>query len=149
MSEIQSCDEFVTAINSEKNIVSSFVEVLKKEENILMSGQIDDLDLLVSQKSQLVEQLEVFEKHRAQYLLSLGYTPNKDGMQSWLSKQEDIELQTNWDELIGLAEIAKQINEVNGQIISTQQRYNQRAYLSLQSASGNISLYGPKGQAFV
>jgi len=144
----QSYDEFVAAIYNEKRIVNLFVEVLKKEEIALTHGQIDELDLLVSEKAQLVEQLEELEKNREQYLLSFGCTPDKNGMHSWLSKQEDMELQAVWNELIEMAKIAKQVNQVNGQMISTQQLYNQRAYLSLQSAAGNISLYGPKGQAF-
>ncbi len=142
----QNDDELVAAIDKEKSIVALFVEVLKKEEDALIHGCIDDLDTLVSEKVQLAEQLEALAELRIQYLLSQGYSSDKNGMQSWLSKQTNVNVQAVWNELVELATTAKQINQVNGQVISAQQSHNQRAYHALQSAAGNVSLYGPKGQ---
>ena len=149
MRVIQSPDKFVTTIDDERRTVQEFVEVLRKEEDALINGRIDDLDGLASDKVRLVAKLEYQAKKRVQYLSFLGYSPNKSGMQLWLSKQENAELHTIWNELTEFAKIAQQINKTNGQIISTQLQYNQRAYIALQSAAGNISLYGPEGQAFI
>lgn len=149
MRVIQSPDKFVATIDDEKRTVQEFVEVLKKEEDALINGRIDDLDGLASDKARLAEKLEYHAKKRMQYLSFLGYSPDKSGMQLWLSKQTNAELHTIWNELTEFARTAQQINRTNGQIISTQLQYNQRTYMALQSAAGNISLYGPKGQAFI
>lgn len=149
MAVIKSPDKFVATIDDEKRTVQAFVEVLKKEEDALIHGRIDDLDMLASDKARLVEKLDYLTKQRMQYLSFLGYSPDKSGMQLWLSKQTDTELHAIWNELSELAKIAQQINQTNGKVISTQLLYNQRAYMALQSAAGNISLYGSKGQAFV
>jgi flagella synthesis protein FlgN len=48
-----------------------------------------------------------------------------------------------------LAQIAQKISHSNGLIISTRLQHNQRAFAALHCAAGNISLYGPKGQAYI
>lgn len=146
---VQSPDKFVATIADERRIVQEFLEVLTKEEGALIQGRIDDLDILASDKARLAEKLDCQAKRRMQYLSFLGYSPDKSGMQLWLSKQKNAELHTVWNELTELARTAEQINKTNGKIISTLLQYNQRTYMALQSAAGNISLYGPKGQAFI
>ncbi|MDR4513166.1 flagellar protein FlgN [Nitrosomonas sp.] len=149
MTVIQSPEGFVVAIDNEICTVKAFVKLLKKEEDALIHGRIDELDMLASDKTRLVEKLESFSKQRKQYLSFLGYSPDKSGMNSWLTKQTNTELREQWSQLIELAKTAQQINLTNGKVISTHLQYNQRTYLALQSAAGNISLYGPKGQAFI
>ncbi|SER27935.1 flagella synthesis protein FlgN [Nitrosomonas sp. Nm51] len=149
MTVIQRSESFAAVIDSEIGTAKAFVEVLKKEEGALIHGRIDELDMLASDKTRLVEKLENLSKQRKQYLSFLGYSPDKSGMQLWLMKQAGVELQEQWNQLMELAKTAQQINRTNGSVISTYLQYNQRAYLALQSASGNISLYGPKGQAFI
>ena len=146
---IKTPDEFFVAINNERSTVQEFVNLLKKEESALIHGQIDDLDLLASDKVHLAEKLECLVKQRIQYLSFLGYSPDKTGMKLWLSKQADTAVQATWNELIELARIAQQINQTNGKVISTQLQHSQRTYIALQGAAGNISLYGPRGQAFI
>ncbi|HBV20397.1 MAG TPA: flagellar protein FlgN [Nitrosomonas sp.] len=146
---IKTAEEFVAAINTERNTVQVFVKLLEKEEDALIHGRIDELDKLASDKVRLAEKLECLVKQRIQYLSFLGFSLDKAGMQLWLSRQADDELQTIWDELVQLASVAQQINQTNGKIISAQLQHSQRAYMALQGAAGNINLYGPKGQAFI
>jgi flagella synthesis protein FlgN len=71
-------------------------------------------------------------------------------MLHWLDEHPfSTRLHELWDQLIILAKQAKQENQTNGRAISLQIQYNQRLYLALQSASGSISLYGPKGQVMI
>lgn len=149
MIKMKAHEEFVAAINIEINTVKVFVKLLEKEEDALIHGRIDELDMLASDKVRLAEKLESLAKQRIQYLSFLGLSSDKDGMQLWLSKQADDGVQTIWDELVRLALVAQQINKTNGEIISAQLQHSQRAYMALQGAAGNISLYGPNGQAFI
>ncbi|SEM75910.1 flagella synthesis protein FlgN [Nitrosomonas marina] len=149
MNDLQSLEGFAAIIDSEICTVKNFIEVLKKEEDALIQGRIDELDMLVSDKSRLAEKLEDLSDQRLRYLSISGCSPDKSGMQSWLAKQPKKELTASWFQLIELAKSAQQINQTNGKVISTRLQHAQRAHLSLQSAAGNISLYGPKGQVFV
>ncbi len=147
MHKIQDATEFTAALLDEKNTIQIFIEILKKEEDALVQGKIDDVDFLASDKTRLVEKLTQLGEQRSQYLLSQGLSTDSAGMNEWLEKHVDA--QTLWNELLQLAKNAKQINQTNGLVISAQLQHNQRAFSALQSAAGNISMYGPKGQAFI
>ncbi|MCB1936745.1 MAG: flagellar protein FlgN [Nitrosomonas sp.] len=150
MSETLNLEEITAIIENEKNATQSFLEILKKEEEALTQGQVNELDKLVSEKTKLFNQIEAISGRRLQYLLVQGYPSNREGMQRWLIDHSDcVETQKLWHQLIDLAKQVQQINAINGKVIAIQLQYNQRSYLALQSAAGNISLYGPKGQAYI
>lgn len=143
-------DELVSILENEKKTTLIFLEILRKEREILTRGQINDLDQIVADKTKILDELETINEQRSQYLLSHGYHKNKAGMQQWLNEQPFVStLHELWDQLITLAKQAKQENQTNGSAISLQLEYNQRLYVSLHSAAGNISLYGSKGQALI
>jgi len=150
MSETQSLEEITAIIEQEKNAIQLFLEILGREEEALTQGRINDLDMLLSDKTKLFHRLEEISDQRSQYLSARGYPVSKIGMQSWLAdQQKGTEICEAWEQLLALARQAQQINQINGKAISMQLQYNQRSYLALQSAAGNISLYGPKGQAYI
>jgi len=143
-------DELVSILENEKKTTRIFLEILRKEREILTRGQINDLDQIVADKTKILDELETINEQRSQYLLSHGYHKNKAGMQQWLNEQPFVStLHELWDQLITLAKQAKQENQTNGRAISLQLEYNQRSYVALHSAAGNISLYGSKGQAVI
>jgi len=150
MTGMQNIESFAVIIENEKNIIQKFLEILKKEEEILIHGHINGLDLLVFDKTRLAEQLELISRQRIQFLSENGYATDKGGMVKWFN---DHPLMTNvkaiWKELIVLAKHAQSLNTINGKAISVRLQHNQCTYLALQSAAGNVSLYGPKGQALI
>ncbi|MDC8445854.1 MAG: flagellar protein FlgN [Nitrosomonas sp.] len=150
MLENQDFNELVSILENEMKTTLIFLEILHEEREILTQGQINDLDKVVADKAKIIDELEAINEQRSQYLLSHGYHKNKAGMRQWLDEQPfGIKLHELWDQLIILAKQAKQENQTNGRAISLQLQYNQRSYLALQSAAGNISLYGPKGQVLI
>ena len=48
---------FISDLKTEKITFEAFIEILKKEEQVLIQGKIDKIDDLVSDKSLLVEKL--------------------------------------------------------------------------------------------
>jgi len=151
MSIIQDPTRFLSSLKKEKNSLYAFVEILKKEENSLVHGNFEDIDYLSSDKLRLIEELVSFDTQRNQYLISQGCTPDGPGMTTWIEERQSLKLEAQvlWEELLKVARIAQQLNHTNGIIISTHLQHNQRAFTALQSAAGNISLYGPNGQAFI
>ncbi len=149
MSEEQRLEEIVSILKKEKETTQMFLEILYKEEETLTQGRISDLDSVISEKAEIINELEKIDEQRSQYLLSQGYPTNKAGMQQWLAEHAcSIGLHELWNQLIKLARQANQVNRINGKAISLQLQYNQRSYLALQSAAGNVSFYGPKGQVY-
>ena len=63
---------FISNLETEKVTLEAFIEILKKEENALIQGKIEEIDYLASDKSRLVERLIQFDNHRNEYFQSQG-----------------------------------------------------------------------------
>lgn len=142
---------FMKELETERNTLLAFIEILKKEESALVEGKIEKIDYLASDKSRLIEELIQFDDHRNEFLRKQGLTLEKNSINAWLSEQHSgqSEIKILWNELLDLAKTAQQLNHSNGLIISTQLQHNQRAFSALHCAAGNVSLYGPKGQTYI
>ncbi len=142
---------FIADLETEKITLATFIEILKKEENALVQGKIEEIDYFASDKSRLIERLLQLDNHRNEYLQNQGLTLEKNSINTWLAKHysNQSKVQTLWNELLELVKIAQPLNYSNGLIISAHLQHNQRAFAALHCAAGNVSLYGPKGQAYI
>lgn len=141
-------------LEAEKNIFKAFIEILKKEENALLKGKIDEIDYLASDKSHLIEELIKFDDNRNSYIKMQSLNLEENSVDAWLLKlveqNSDLtEIKILWNELLDLARIAQQLNHSNGLMVSTLLQHNQRAFSALHCAAGNVSLYGPTGQTYL
>lgn len=137
-----------SVLEAEKNTIRKFIEILKKEEDALVQGKIEEIDYLSSNKSRLIEKLIQIDGHRNEYLQNQGLALEKSSVSNWIEKQH-LGIQTLWNELLTLAKIAQKISHSNDLIISAHLQYNQRAFAALHCAAGNVSLYGPRGQTYI
>ncbi len=144
-------ESFIADLEIEKITLAAFIEILKKEENALDQGKIEEIDYLASDKSRLIERLIQLDNHRNEYLQNQGLTLEKNSISTWLTEHysNQSKVQILWNELLELVKIAKPLNHSNSLIISAHLQHNQRAFAALHCAAGNVSLYGPKGQAYI
>ncbi len=151
MTSSQHLENFMKALETERNSFGAFIEILRKEENALVEGKIEKIDYLASDKSRLIDELIQLDDHRNEYLQKQGLSLEKNSINAWLTEQHSgqSEIKILWNELLDLAKTAQQLNHSNGLIISTQLQHNQRAFAALHCAAGNVSLYGPKGQTYI
>lgn len=142
---------FMRELETETNVFRAFIEILKKEESALIDGKVDEMDYLTSDKSRLIEELMHLDAKRSEYLMQQGLPFEKSIVNAWLVEQcvDQPNLKTLWDELLSLAQTAQQLNRTNGLIISNRMQHNQRAFVALHCAAGNVSLYGPQGQTYL
>ena len=142
---------FISNLETEKVTLEAFIEILKKEENALIQGKIEEIDYLASDKSRLVEKLIQLENRRNEYFQSQGLTSKKNNVSIWFAQQylDQSEIQILWNALLELVRIAQKLSHSNGLIISAHLQHNQRAFAALHCAAGSVSLYGPKGQAYI
>ena len=139
--------EFVANLQLEQDAIKRFIEILEKEQNALVQGNIENLDYLTSQKTQITKKLAVLGDKRDQYLATQGLSLDTECINNVVPSEDNNTLiSTIWTELLQLAKTAKQLNQTNGTIISTRLQQSQQALAALKSAAGTVSLYGPKGQ---
>ena len=142
---------FTSDLKTEKVTFEAFIEILKNEEQALIQGQIEKIDNLASDKSLLVEKLIQLNNNRNKYFQNQELSLNKHGINNWLTQQysDKPEIHILWNELLELVDIVQKLSHSNGLIISAHLQHNQRAFAALHRAAGNVSLYGPKGQAYI
>ena len=67
-------------------------------------------------------------------------------MTKWLRGGGNPHIAELWRQLLALAEKARELNQLNGNMIDTRLRNNQQALAILQAAANQSALYGPDGQ---
>lgn len=142
---------FASCLNIEKKLFEELVGILKQEESALTQSSFNKLDDFVSKKASLLEQLSQLDFNRNQHFKNNGVALEKKSINQWLeiNRSNNNEMQNLWNELLVLADTARKLNHTNGLIISKYIQHNQRTFVALQCASGNVSLYGPSGQACI
>jgi flagellar biosynthesis protein FlgN len=147
MKQKQHHAEFVANLQLEQDAIKTFIEILEKEQNALVHGNIEDLDYFASQKTLITEKLADFGNKRDQYLAAKDLSLDTKCVNNLLTSEDNnTAIGAAWNELLQLAKTAKQLNQTNGTIITTRLQQSQQALAALQSAAGTVSLYGPKGQ---
>lgn len=107
--------------------------------------------MILFQKTSLLEQLSQLDSERNQYFKNNDVALEKKYINQRLeiNYPNNPEIQDLWSGLLVLADAVRKLNHTNGLIISKYLQHNQRTFIALQCASGNISLYGPSGQAYI
>ncbi len=139
--------EFGQLLENEAELVSRFVEVLKKEQIALKAGDTPALPDLESEKTGLVEQLNAIDNHRNSFLLAFGFSSDRDGTQGWLSANPtNLRAAKAWERLLKLTAEAREINILNGQLIAMRLNITNQALEILTQQARKSVLYGKDGQ---
>lgn len=139
------CAEILPALSDERTSVLSFVELLQQEQNLLMENSIDQLLNLAEKKSSHALRLNEFYEVCRRLLVKLTPAPDNAAIAAWLETncKEGFAL---WQEIRTLAEEARQLNQINGELIQMKQRLNQQLLTALTRAVSQANLYGRDGQ---
>lgn len=148
---ITSAAELARSLDAELAGFRDFVQALQTEQEALVQGDVDSLLELARLKSEKVVFLSQLAEQRNRFLVVQGANPDHGGMTNWLRQQKTGQtaqhLAETWKQLLEQAEIAQQLNQVNGTMIESRLRHNQQALAVLQTAANqSINLYGPDGQ---
>lgn len=140
--------EPMIAFDAEAALVEKLQALLEQEQSALASFQIDVIERLLDEKTQLLNQLAIQTQQRYQTLASLGYEGNETGMASWLASRNEPQIHAAWQSFQANLTRSKEINRVNSVLVTRQFNRNQQILNALNSA-GTGNLYGPNGQAAI
>jgi len=133
-------------LQEEVGVLKAFVDLLQKEQRVLVSGDPEVLLPLSVEKNTLASRLAAFANQRTLALAAAGLTANREGMEQWLKKQP-AGTSRLWQEFVSLAEEARSLNDLNGKLITEKLSHNHQALSTLTAASEHAAIYGPDGQA--
>ena len=137
--------QLLVALTAERDALRNFVDLLEREQSLMVANQTDQLLELAEQKSaNAISLSELAESRRS--LLRQGIPELAiASIHAWLEKHSAQAL-TIWQEIRVLAEHAQQLNRTSGELIQMKLRHNQQALSVLGKAVNKASLYGPDGQ---
>lgn len=145
---IASPSDLAKNLEAELRAFRDFIQALQTEQDALVQGNVDPLLELARIKSEKVVLLSQLAEIRARFLGAQGCSQEHGGMTKWLRQRNEgnPQIAKLWQQLLTLAENAKQLNQINGRLIDTRLRNNQQALALLQAAANQTALYGPDGQ---
>ena len=135
------------SLRSEQRAIRSLLDLLQQEQSTLIEAAIDGLADLTQAKAALVSELGVLAKSRHAALGATGFSANESGMRDWLAKQRSGNSEAEWNALLTMTTEAKELNRINGMLISRHLLRNQTELNILQGKPQSGGFYGPDGQS--
>lgn len=127
-------------------LITHLLEVLKREQASLVIADADAIEALMEEKSTLLQHINATVKNRYQALAATGFEANENGMVAWIKQQAKSEIQAQWAIFQKTLHQAKEINRLNGVLISKHFNRNQQLLNHLQGNSSKNDVYGKNGQ---
>ena len=137
-----------TLFNQDVKLLNDLVSLLSKEQLSLVNMDIDVIEDILDEKSELIQQITESSQARHQALGKAGYDANENGMATWVRANAQPKEEAAWQAFQKQLAQAKELNRVNGQMINQHFKRNQQTLNLLQGKSPNAAagVYGPNGQ---
>ena len=128
-------------------LAQELLATIRKEQSALVKADISSIEQLLDEKSAVLQRMNTVVLGRYEALAANGFEPNEDGMAKWLKKQAKPALNEAWVTLKKTLIQAKELNRLNGILISKQFNLNKQLLNHLQGNLANGDVYGRNGQA--
>jgi len=139
----------IDTLRQELALITALLDLMKQEQQMLVSADTDGLAALTPQKSQLISQMAMLAKQRHQSLGAAGFAAKEAGMEAWLDGCKDSTASPLWQALLERTREAKEQNRINGMLINKQLAHNQNMINAMRqpASAADTGFYGPTGQA--
>lgn len=137
------------ALAKEQELIGEVLDLLREEQQHLVSADTDALERITPRKAQLVQEMSALARQRHSALGAAGFPAEESGMQAWLAASGDQNATATWQDLLTKTREAKELNRVNGLLINKRLAHNATLLNAMRgpSAAPDAGVYGPGGQA--
>jgi flagella synthesis protein FlgN len=141
----------LTNLREEEQIMATLLELLKQEQQLLVTAEIDGLPAVTAKKTALIAQMTLLSAQRHRALGKAGFPAEEAGMEAWIAAGADQHIAQSWKLLLEHTREAKELNRVNGMLINKQMTHTQSMLNAMRTPAGgsDAGVYGPRGQASV
>ena len=136
-------DDIAYLIGQESTALDMLLAALREEQDILKSGMADNLAAVIERKNRQLETLARHGRRRNELLAGRGLKPDREGIAAWARSAGHEELGATF---LALADEARELNRLNGQLIAMRLQATQSALSTLAPGHGGQGLYGPSGK---
>jgi flagellar biosynthesis protein FlgN len=135
------------SFEQDAQLAQQLLATIRSEQSALVKADIAAIEALLDEKSAVLQRLNSVVLNRYEALALNGFEPNELGMAAWLKKQAKPSLNSAWAALKKTLIQAKELNRLNGILISKQFNLNKQLLNHLQGNSDSGDVYGRNGQA--
>jgi flagella synthesis protein FlgN len=135
------------SFEQDAHLVNNLLETLIREQTSLVIADIDTIEILIEEKSVLLQSINISAKSRYEALAANGFEPSEVGMVAWLKRQAKPAINELWENFQKTLNQAKEMNRLNGMLINKHFNRNQQLLNHLQGNSSASDVYGKNGQA--
>jgi flagella synthesis protein FlgN len=128
-------------------LVNKLLKVLSREQSSLVIADVDAIEVLMEEKSELLQLINIAVNKRYATLAAKGFESNEMGMIAWLKEQANPTTNEKWQNFQKSLSQAKEMNRLNGMLINKHFNRNQQLLNHLQGNSGQADVYAKNGQA--
>ena len=134
------------SFEEDARLMGEFLQLLEREQNCLITNNVNEIELIVAEKTSLLQQINEAAKKRYALLAKHHFESNENGMVAWVIEQVDANLKKRWDAFQQLLFRAKETNRLNGILINKHFNRNRQILQGLQNAVKSSETYGRNGQ---
>jgi flagellar biosynthesis protein FlgN len=136
------------SLGEELGAANALLQLLKQEQAHLIDANVDELAKITEEKAKIVARMTELAQNRHRTLAAAGFEASEAGMQKWAKSRTALPAASkSWNELLGIAKEAKELNRINGMLIGQHAARNQIALNILQGNPQGGTMYGPDGQS--
>ncbi len=135
-------------LQEQHHCLEQVTELLKTEHNAIIKHDMEQMGHILDTKLPLLSQLDQYDKQRQQFFQESTGLPYHDGdFSRYIKEQSSAQIQTIWGLITGQLPECKTQNEINGRIISMQQKNTEQVLFILTGQSNsNTQTYSHLGQ---
>jgi flagellar biosynthesis/type III secretory pathway chaperone len=131
----------------EQGLAEKLFSILKREEESLIKNDLNQLEVITSEKSQLISEYLLTRDARWKKLSLVDINLKEAELDQWIRSQKNESLHDIWTKLNQVLTDSQQINRTNGLIIHQLSTKNKRAMAILLGQDDSDGLYGSSGQS--
>ena len=131
----------------EQGLAEKLFSILKSEEESLIKNDLNQLEIITTEKSQLISEYLLTREARWKKLSLVDIDLKETEFEQWIRSQKNESLHHIWVKLSQILTDSQQINRTNGLIIHQLSSKNQRAMALLLGQDDSDGLYGSSGQS--
>ncbi|MBX2859448.1 MAG: flagellar protein FlgN [Cellvibrionaceae bacterium] len=133
-------------INEDIKACQALLKLLDQEQQALKTRDADVLDTIIKDKAIHLSQLEQSAATRQHWSQTQGVAPNAEAWTHMLNQQQGSKLAEKWQQLKQLLQNCREINEINGKLLTRSEEIFTRVSGILRGQNQRVSLYGSSGR---
>jgi flagella synthesis protein FlgN len=134
------------SFEEDARLVKQLLALLEREQNSLVHNKVSEIEKLIDLKASLLQQINLVAKNRYAALQERHFEANENGMLAWVVQQSNQVIKDNWDAFQLTLSKAKEMNRLNGDLITKHFNRNKQMLNNLRSTFQPNNMYGKNGQ---